>query len=388
LFEETRNQATMCVRIQRLTIRLCRNATREEEHYTTGAPPPAYRSLVVEAIAGGMSGFGECIPTSIVLAGWNEGKSGIDEWSAALRAGEVLLGCDGGASHDWVPDEWRDCSDYSSVIDAIDFALYDLAGRLTGKPLSALLGRTQRLRVPYVHTLFLGAPADTATRAHEVYRRTGTRFFKLKPSGTAEEDAATMILTRERVPGARFSIDPNCGLRGDAADVTAYLNRLQPLGLDICEDPVAADWDIYARIQKGTDVALMVDAGARTRRDVLTIISARCARWVNIHANWGGGFQQSLGRADVAQDAGLKVMVGAARFLGIGTAAYQLLAGLLPEGGPCEQEPARMTSRTAVVHNEFAIRDGLIWLEERPGLGIEVDRDALAAVTEKEEVLT
>jgi|GEM_PF-2804050 len=376
--------------IDDIVLRLCRNETREEEHYSSGAPPPKYCSLVVEMRAGPHMGFGECVPTSHVLKGWSAGKSGIDEWSEALAACGRLLGTDLAALGRWLPEAWRDAQDYNSIADALDFAVHDLAGRVYGLPVSALLGGRGRLQVPYLHTLFLDEPDRMAEKAAAAHGQTGVRYFKLKPSGRAARDEESLAKIKERVPGpVRFTLDPNLSLQGDAASLAAYLNRLRPLGLEICEDPLDADWaTVYRELQSRTDVDLMVDARARTRRDIRAIIQSGGARWVNVHANWGGGFQQALAKADLAYCAGLKVMVGAARFLGIASAAYQILAGLLPGVAPCEQEPARMTSRTPVVRNEFPVRDGLIWIEERPGLGIEVDRAALAAVTEREERLT
>ena len=65
----------------------------------------------------------------------------------------------------------------------------------------------------------------------------------------------------------------------------------------------------------------------------------------------------------------------------IGIAASAHLAAATPACAYVEFLPAELAEsplRRELVRDEFALDDGTIHLTDRPGLGIELDRDALA----------
>jgi len=110
---------------------------------------------------------------------------------------------------------------------------------------------------------------------------------------------------------------------------------------------------------------------------VRAILRAEAADAINIHANQAGGFQQGLRRAHLAWTSGVKSMVGSTLYLGTGTAAYNLLSSLLPGDLPCEQLEIEVYGGQSAARNRFPIRDGQIFMQDRPGIGVDVDMSVI-----------
>jgi L-alanine-DL-glutamate epimerase-like enolase superfamily enzyme len=110
---------------------------------------------------------------------------------------------------------------------------------------------------------------------------------------------------------------------------------------------------------------------------VADILKAGAADAINIHANQAGGFQQGLRRAHFAWTAGVQSMVGSTLYLGTGTAAYNILSSLLPGTLPCEQLEIEVYGGKSAVRNRFPIRDEKIIIEDRPGIGVDLDMSVI-----------
>ncbi len=371
-----------------IILRQCRLKLRRVGYYSTGARDPEYFPvIVVEIRAGNARGFGEFVPTSILYPGDHLGKSQLDEWRTITQHCERLIGQDPRLLDQLIPAELRgyDCN---SMVDGINFALHDLVGRMAGLPVWALLGGLRQPWVQAMTVVHTAAPADMAALARQYYQQSGYRWLKLKPNCDLEADRETMQRIRRDVePSMRFVIDPNEALKLDPQGVVDYVNALRPEGLEICEDPIRTDWQTWAWMQQRTEVALMLDGPARTPQNVLEIVNHRCGRLINIHANWAGGFQAAIHKARIAELGGLETFIGSTYYSGIGTAAYQTLSAVLPGRHLCEQSNTSEDVCQLAVRQEYACRDGKIYIADAPGLGFEVDDEALDSLTTERIVI-
>lgn len=368
--------------ISRITLRLCDVELNRVNYYSTGATDPEIKVILVQIEAGGCSGWGEWVPTSIIYEPGHIGRSSIDEWAVAQSTAQYLLGKDARDTRIWLPDALRD-EDANGLVDGFDFALHDLLGRQIGWPVQQLLGGGAAW-VWGMPLLYRESPEATLERAKELYAEGGYRWFKLKPSCDLEQDMATMRLIREQIsPHIQFYIDPNYSLPNDVDFILRYLNGLEPFGLRVCEDPVDAELSFYREIQTRTAVEIMIDEKARSFANVRHIGESACTRRINIHANWSGGFIQGLQRAQLAAAYGMQSIVGSSRYLGIATAAYQTLASLLPHAqlSPCEQVNDTAHVKHTVVKKRYETREGKIYIPSAPGLGIDIDQQMLERLT-------
>jgi L-alanine-DL-glutamate epimerase-like enolase superfamily enzyme len=336
---------------------------------------------------GRLTGYGECIPTSLYYEPGHIGRADVDEWAELMDLCRGLPGQDARRLGRLIPDARRRY-DANSVHDTVDFALHDLVGRRLGVPVAALLGGCGRPWVEGVPVIHVDTPQAMAERAAEMRRRWGFTWFKIKPIGTREADVETLARMREKMgPSVRYTMDANYALKiTDPAKVADYMNELRALGLEIYEDPLDVDFAALRFIQERTPVRLMIDEHARTPEAVLRVIEARCARMINIHANWSGGFQPAIAKAALAHAAGMGTMIGSTRYIGPGYAAYQTMASVLPGGGLCEQVYGEVYGWQTLMPDPYEVREGRIYIRDASGLGVTPDMDAIAAITERKEV--
>lgn len=376
--------------IQRIVLRHCHVQPRWVMQYSTGwTDPEEVPIFLVEIADDRNSGFGEFLPTSVLYASARERSAGtdshLDEWQTLRSTCEGLIGKDARMLRSLIPSHLEK-REASSIVDSIDFALHDLVGRNAGLPVWALLGGVRQPWVqgmPVVHTDSVPAMVE---RAWEYHRMGGYRLFKLKPIGRAEQDREVMIKLREKLgDDIRFFVDPNYSLENGAAGVVDYVLQLADLGLDTIEDPIDCDWPTYKWIQDRVPVRLMIDDKARTPQAVLEIFAARCARAINIHANWASGFAPAIQKSTLAAMGGLDTIIGSTYYLGFGVAAYQTLSSVIPSRHICEQVNISDDLKRIGVKKEYQTRDGRIHISCEPGLGVEPDWSAIDDMTQRKE---
>ena len=375
--------------IREIVVRECREKAAHRGQYTTGEFDPEESVwLFVTVSDGELAGHGECVPTSLYYEPGHIGRSDIDEWAATLELAESLIGRDARALSRLTPED-PESDDANSLKDTIDFALHDLVGRRLGAPVATLLGGIARPSVWAIPVIHLDTPEAMAEKCAGRYRRHGIRYFKLKPSGEPETDERILRLIREKTgPEVRFTLDANYALKvTDLDEAARYMDRLAELGLEVYEDPLPFDIDAYHYLNERTRVRIMVDEYARTPQAVLRIIEKRAADQINIHANWAGGFQPALRKAALAALGGLPCMIGSTDYLGPGSAAYLTLCSCLPLAGQCEQGFVDYTAGPSVVKAPYALRDGQYLIPDKPGLGVDVDLDAVEALTVRKETI-
>ncbi|MFD0538361.1 hypothetical protein ACFQY7_36235 [Actinomadura luteofluorescens] len=100
---------------------------------------------------------------------------------------------------------------------ALDIALHDLAGRLAGWPVTALLGGRVRSRVPIAWVVGLGTPEEMAAEAAD-YAGRGFRHIKIKGGHDPRADLDLVRAVRAVLPAApnsawtptRATTSPRC----------------------------------------------------------------------------------------------------------------------------------------------------------------------------------
>lgn len=202
--------------------------------------------------------------------GWGETWAYPAAAGALIRAnfGPLLLGGDATAPlaawHRMVPRIGYDRRGISMMaISALDLALWDVAGRIAGKPVSALLGGRLREAVPaYVSGPFMKPgsdpyrdfPADVAS-----YLDAGFRAIKIRLGSEPRADGATAAAVRKRIGDAMpLMVDLNEGFTLQGA--TEIARRLADADLTWLEEPIRHD-DLPGYLRLARELSMPLAGG-------------------------------------------------------------------------------------------------------------------------------
>lgn len=268
-----------------------------------------------------------------------------------------------------------DVADATALRAAIACAALDDRARAAGVPLAALLGDVRRRSVPLNALLTAGDPEAVAGEAAGWVRR-GFRCLKLKLApGDIEAD-------RRRLVAVRAAVGPDIALRADAnaawsvAEAIAALRRLGDLDLEYVEQPVA-DLAGLATVRRAVPMPIAADESVIDLASVDQIIAARAADVLVLKPAWMG-LRESIAAADRAHAAGLGVSVTSTLDSSVGiAAAAQVAAAIRGPLRACGLATAALLAGD-LVRQPLRVADGVLHLPDRPGLGVDVDDDALA----------
>jgi muconate cycloisomerase len=320
----------------------------------------------------GVVGYGEACP---VPAFTSETQASIVEL-VETRVAPSLIGRDAGQRLPLLADLARVLRSAPFTTAAVDTALLDLVGRHAGLPVSTLLGGAFRDRVE-VHgsVTWDEDPAvivDTALEQRETYR-----WLKLYAGrGAVDADLDRLQAVRDAVgPDAWLLVDVN-GM-WTPSDAIRALARVPQIGLELLEQPLPVS---AARFQRDLVARLSIDVAAdesvRTVGDAATVAWERSATVVNVGLSKLGGPTAALQAAQVAAAHGLGVMVGSVIELGIANAMGLHLAACLPELAYPSYLMGPLKYRDQICEPVVVV-DGHVAVPQGPGLGIEVDVEAV-----------
>jgi L-alanine-DL-glutamate epimerase-like enolase superfamily enzyme len=250
-------------------------------------------------------------------------------------------------------------------ISAIDIALWDIAGKIAGKPLHVLLGNAGRDKVrAYASLLRYGNPADVARNAAEAVRR-GYRDIKLH-----EIDLGCIRAARSAVPSdIPLMLDINCAWDSEA-DALDFCDAVKNLGIAWVEEPTwpPEDHMAMARVRAASPCAIAAGENASNPEDFCRMIEAGAAGILQPSVTKVGGLTAMLEVAELAQGAGLRV-VPHCPYFGPGLLASLHFLAAMETAEPLEIYFADLEKPPFGPH--LLASNGEIAVPRGPGLGLE-----------------
>jgi D-galactarolactone cycloisomerase len=275
------------------------------------------------------------------------------------------------------------------ALSAIDIALWDLKGRHLGVSVRRLVGGPLRDRVEAYATGFYrkrhGDPLEyLVAEAHERVAA-GFRAIKLKLGFGLDDDARLCETVRNSVgPGIRIMVDANHAY--DALGAIRLGRLIEPLDIAWFEEPVPPeDLAGYREVKAALDIPIAGGEAEFTRWGFRPLIAERLVDILQPDIAAAGGISETKKIADMASAFGVRVnphVWGT----GIALAASLQLIACLPHNPPglypieplLEFDQSEHPIRMAVIAEPIVQQDGWVEIPDRPGLGIEIDRAALA----------
>ena len=141
-----------------------------------------------------------------------------------------------------------------AALSAIDMALWDLFGRISGQPLWRLLGGVRERIATYGSGGSLALSTEELVRESASFVEAGHRAIKIKAGHGVTGDLERVSAVRECVgPGVRIAVDGNQQWRPKAA--IRWARELEPLDIWWLEEPVrAGDFAGHAEVRAGVSM--------------------------------------------------------------------------------------------------------------------------------------
>jgi glucarate dehydratase len=365
--------------------------------------PWALRSIIEVEIEGEVTGLGETYgdePFLTLLRRCAEAIVGLDihdlNWvkraAAAVLAQDADLAC---AAKPKTVDEGVAPRLYG----AFDVALLDAWGKLTGTRLCDLLGGAVREEVPFSAYLFYKlarhkdladgwddgwgevlTPEQMVGEARRMMAEHGFGSLKLKGGVfDPEEEIAALEAMHAAFPGAPLRIDPNGAWH--VHTTLKLLRRLEGV-LEYLEDPVLGIPSM-AVVQNATQLPLATNMCVVAFDHFPQAVRLGAVQVVLADHHYWGGLRATVELARLCSSFGLGLSMHSNSHLGISLMAMTHVAAAIPDLTYACDTHYPWQGEDVIAGGRIPIRNGGVSLPKGPGLGVELDRDALARLHEQ-----
>ncbi|PKH22425.1 mandelate racemase [Enterobacterales bacterium CwR94] len=341
-------------------------------------------SMLVEIVTDeGHIGWGECYGPAKMT------QAIVDE------LGTLLIGSDPLNSdflwHD-LYSRFRDHGQKGLLIQAlsgVDIALWDIRGKHFSAPAYQLLGGAWRSEVDaYATGLYRrdsGNPLVYLAEEAAEYVEQGFRAMKLKVGFGVKEDVAVTRTLRETIgPDIALMIDANHAY--DAVAAIQLGRQVEELDIGWFEEPVPPeDLAGYCAVKAAISIPLAGGECEFTRMGFRDVLTRRSMDIIQPDICAAGGLSECKKIADMAMAFGVRTnphVWGS----GIGIAASLQWIATVPTHTPLSLAPAQPLLefdqtehpiRQAILQQPIVQNKGVVSIPTGPGLGIEINRDAL-----------
>ncbi len=256
---------------------------------------------------------------------------------------------------------------------AIDIALHDLVGKLTGLPLHRLIGGKLSDYVE-MSALISGDPETIGEYAKEMKAK-GFKCFKLKIMGDVEEDYRCVIALKEAV-GDECQIWLDANQAYSSFRIVQLLNKIKDINNIVCiEQPVpTTDFHGLRRIVRISPIPIAVDESLFSHYDLLKLISMEALDLL-VFKVAKSGIRNSLKIYHVAEAAGIDCFGSGMTESGVGFSASIHLYSTMKIAAPVDTNGPQFLADLLV--EDLEIEGPRVKVPDKPGLGIKVREDKI-----------
>jgi D-galactarolactone cycloisomerase len=377
--ESCERQVIRDMKITEVVTIALRGATHDHGWPGGTDPNVQYNTLVEVRSEDGLTGIGSCYTTRSLVEGSLEllrphliGENGLepDRVAEKLRQSMFWLGRGGSVEH---------------TISGLDIALWDLCGKALGQPVGRLLGGTYRDRIkPYASMLFEDPPLLRDKLLEQ--RSRGFRAIKLgwRPFGRVSRQFDEVLIKT-----ARDTVGDDIELMVDAGGSEQFwphgvswaretARMLGDYGVVWFEEALRPDDVAGFRELRATSPVLIASGEVLTRRQAfLPFITERALDIIQPDVTKCGGLGEARRLGWMAYDHGV-LLVPHGWNTGVGVAADLALVASLPVARWVEFQTG-VPYIEEILSKPFQLdADGMLQIPNGPGLGIELNRDAIA----------
>ena len=343
-------------------------------------PQEDLHTLVIVHTDAGIAGYGSCFTSGDLVRGavkllWPllKGESAVEpeRVSESLHQSTFWQGRGGAVTH---------------AVSGIDLALWDIMGKACEQPVSRLLGGNFRTRIKAYGSILFDEPDALAETLQDVVTR-GFRAIKMgwRPFGRRDRHFDELLVrTARKTVGDDIELMVDAGGSeqfwphgGNWARNTAAM--LADYGIVWFEEALPPDdIDGFVELTRTSPVPISGGEVLTRRQSFQTYLQRRAVDIIQPDVTKCGGLSEFRRIAHMAQDNNVQVIPHGWN-TAVGLAADLQISAFLPNARYVEYlTPCAYIER--LVAEPFELdEDGCLAIPDRPGLGIEIDPNGLAA---------
>jgi D-galactarolactone cycloisomerase len=283
-----------------------------------------------------------------------------------------------------------------AAISAVDIALWDIAGKYYGVPIHQLLGGAFRSRVQAYATGFyrIRGQGEAARLADEAigHVEAGFSALKIKLGFGLSDDLAVMRAVQRALADRDVTLMVDTNHAYGFADARRLGRLLEPFQLRWYEEPLAPeDYAGYRELRAALNIPIAAGENEHSLYGFRELLGHRCVDIAQPDVASGGGFTACRHIIALAQAHGVAVNPHVWGSAVAQAASLQLIAAvpvahhaLVATEPIFEYDRSAHPFRRALVKEAIEHAGGWIEIPRGPGLGIEVDREAVASAESRD----
>ena len=337
--------------------------------------------VLVELIAGGVSGWGEATAgeNPFYNEEWTESAWLIVRDYVATRILKHRF-----ETAEDVADRTAHIRGHRMARASVEVAMWDLEARQQDVSLAVQIGGAARTEIPC--GVSIGIQNSVSELIEKIQTEVSAGYQRIKIKIKPGWDVDVIRAVRKEFPDIRLMADANSAYTLVDADL---LKSLDEFNLMMIEQPLAHD-EIFdhAELQAQLRTPICLDECIRTAHQAEQAIRMKACGIINIKLGRVGGFLEARRVHDIAKANGIPVWCGGMLEAGIGRAHNIALATLPNFILPGDVSASKRYWKRDIVSPAIEVSpQGTIAVSDKPGFGYEVDRDFLKHITVREDIL-
>jgi len=273
---------------------------------------------------------------------------------------------------------------------AIDIAIWDLKGKILGLPVSTLLGGAQRTKIkPYATGLYFSDhnnPSKDFDEEAKRYVSQGFKAIKMKVGLGIKADYENVKRMREVIgEDIELMVDSNHAYTFREAVLLA--NKIEPFNISWFEEPISPEfYKQYSELRNKTTIPISGGECEYLRFGFHQLLRNNSVDIIQPDICASGGLTEAKRIATLASTYGVDVIPHTwGTSIGIHVALHfisnleSIPGRMMKPDFLIEYDQTENGLREKLTYPAIEMKDGMIEVPTRPGLGIDVDEDVLRA---------
>ncbi|WP_163971194.1 o-succinylbenzoate synthase [Oceanobacillus halotolerans] len=258
----------------------------------------------------------------------------------------------------------------------LEGAIWDLYAKRKEIPLAEALGGTKS-EIDVGISIGIQPTVEDLINTIDHYVKEGYKRIKIKIKPGWDVDVLREV--RKQFPDTPIMADANSAYTLNDID---HLKQLDDLNLMMIEQPLAHDDIIdHATLQEAMETPVCLDESIHSFEDARKAVELGSCKIINVKIGRVGGLTEAKRIHDYCKEKGIDIWCGGMLEAGVGRAHNIALTTLTQFTLPGDTASSARYWKQDIIDPEVTVTDGVIKVPTKPGIGYEINEEALKSYT-------